>query len=148
LSAALLSSVGFSPWALTTGDFNGDGKIDLAVANAADDSVSVLLQASGGGLPTATAPSYPVERAPSGLAVGDINGDGRTDLVVANRTSGTLSVLLANANGTFRAAVSHPVGGFPSGIATGDFNGDGKVDIAVTSERDANVSVLINLCPL
>ena len=70
------------------------------------------------------------------------------DLVVANRTSGTLSVLLANANGTFRAAVSHPVGGFPSGIATGDFNGDGKVDIAVTSERDANVSVLINLCPL
>ncbi len=79
--------------------------------------------------------------------MGDFNGDGALDLVVANFGSGNVSVLLGNGDGTFRAAVDYGAGSGPRSVAVGDFNGDGKVDLAVANGGSNNVSVLINNTP-
>lgn len=70
---------------------------------------------------------------PLGLAVGDLNGDGKPDLVVANEDQGNVAVLLGNADGTFQAPVTYDLGpnAFTPYVALGDFNNDGKLDVAV-----------------
>jgi hypothetical protein len=70
--------------------------------------------------------------APNGVALGDLNGDGRLDVVVANAdVSGTVAVLLGNGDGTLQKAVTYPAGGYPEFVVLADFNGDGHLDVAV-----------------
>src|SRR5256712_627104 len=78
------------------------------------------------------------------VAVGDINGDGRPDLAVANTNSNNVSVLLGNGDGTFQPARTFGVGNNPFSVAVGDVNGDGRTDLAVANANSNNVSVLIN----
>jgi hypothetical protein len=135
---------------VVVGDFNGDGKLDLAVANGSG-TVRVLLGNGDGTFQTAA--SYAVGLVPLSMAVGDFNGDGQLDLVVANAAvgdspSGTLSVLLGNGDGTFQTAITYGAGtnADPWCAAVGDFNGDGKPDLAVANNASANVAVLLNTC--
>src|SRR5208337_4155421 len=90
-----------------------------------------------------TAVNYAVGGGPRSVAVGDFNGDGKLDLVVANNTSNNVSILLGHGNGTFAAAVNYTVGTAPIFVTTGDFNGDGRQDVVVTNASSNNVSVLI-----
>jgi hypothetical protein len=76
--------------------------------------------------------SYPTDGTPNWVAVGDLNGDGKPDLVTANGI-GDVSVLLGNGDGTFQTAVNYPVASYLSAVAIGDFNGDGKPDLAIGS---------------
>ena len=80
---------------------------------------------------------------PSCIVVDDFNGDRVQDLAVVNFGSATVSVLLGNGDGTFRAAQTFAVGSFPWYIAEGDFNGDGRPDLVVTNHGDSTVSVLL-----
>ncbi len=139
--------VGNDPDAMVTGDFNGDGKLDLAVANDADDTVSILI---GNGdqsfRPAVGRPigiDDPGENGPSAIVAGDFTGDGRLDLAIANYNSGTVSILLGNGDGTFRAPVNYTVGVAPDAIVAQDFNGDGRLDLAVTNQSDNTVSILL-----
>src|SRR5262245_23292815 len=92
-----------------------------------------------------TAPEYPAGAAPQAVAVGDFNGDGHADLVVANATTaGTVSVLRGNGSGQFRRPVSYPAGNSPSAMAVGDLDGDQDLDLAVTNFFTNTVSVLKN----
>ncbi len=85
-------------------------------------------------LPSFLAPvSYPVGTTPVAVATGDFSGDGKPDLVVANRDNSTISVLMNNGDGTFQAAVSYAAGGSPVSVAVGDINGDGKLDIVTAN---------------
>jgi hypothetical protein len=120
--------VGDNPQALVSGDFNGDARSDLAIANTDNDSVTLLLGTADGSFTSGG--SVPVGDGPASIAVGDINGDGKLDLVTANSGSGNLSVLLGNGSGGFTAGPSVPMPGARS-VAVGDFNGDGKLDLAV-----------------
>src|SRR5437870_2358230 len=79
----------------------------------------------------------------SSLAVGDFNGDGQPDLVVANVDSDDVSILLGKGDGDFQSAVTYRTGVHPVFVAVGDFNSDGNFDLAVANETSANVSVLL-----
>jgi hypothetical protein len=124
-----------------TGDFNGDGKLDIAVAAYTDNAADVLLGNGDGSFQAATA--YGVGSGPWGIAVGDFNGDGRLDVVTANRTANSVSVLLGKGDGTFQAAVGYGVGSGPFWVAVADFNGDGKPDLVTANGSSNDVSVLL-----
>src|SRR2546426_457828 len=135
---------GFYPSCVVVADFNGDGKSDLALA--IDSGIAVLLGNGDGTFQAAV--SYRAGSGPTGsgasyLASGDFNGDGKLDLVVANRSSGNVSVLLGNGDGTFQSAVNYDAGIYPQSVAVADFNGDGKLDFAVANFHSGNVSVLL-----
>jgi len=85
-TAAPSPVTGAGPQAIATGDFNRDGKLDLAVANVGAQTVSILL-GNGDGTFTATASSPVTGTAPEGIAVSDLNNDGKLDIVVANHNS-------------------------------------------------------------
>ena len=146
---------------LVTGDFNDDGKVDIAFDNSDGTAppfcpltgcVSVLL-AKGDG--TFTGPvNYPVDGAPpsgsASLAVGDLNGDGNLDLVMASTAGnggcslGCVSILKGNGDGSFQTPIDLSDGvNQPQAVAVGDFNGDGREDIAVAN-GDGTLSVLLN----
>ena len=99
----------------------------------ASNDVSVLLGNGDGTFQSQV--RYAVGTGPSALVAGDFNGDGRTDLAVANYGSNDVSVLLGNGDGTFQNQVRYAVGSSPSSIVAGDFNGDGRTDLAVANSR-------------
>jgi hypothetical protein len=148
-----LPAFGSSPASVAVGDFNGDGKLDLAVtnentgANLGAGTVSVLLGNGDGSFQPAL--DFAAGPNPGPVVVGDFNGDGKLDLVVANNDVGTnamnttISILLGNGDGTFQAAHAFPVGTNPSSLAAADFNGDGKLDLAVANHDTNNVSILL-----
>jgi hypothetical protein len=133
---------GNTPTWVATGDFNRDGKTDLAATNYGDNTVSVLLGNGNGTFQAAV--TYPVGTSPASVVAADVNGDGKPDLVVLNMGSNNVSVLLGNGDGTFQAAVNYPVGNSPFGsVGVGDFNGDGSVGLAVATDFDNTVSILL-----
>jgi hypothetical protein len=139
-------AAGTHPWTIVVGDFNGDGKPDMAVANAvASGVVTVLLGNGSGGFAAAAGSPYAVGSYPRTLAVGDIDGDGKLDLAVANNGSSNITVLMGNGSGGFTPAAGSPVtvGVQPSGISISDFNGDGKADLAVANGYSNDVSILL-----
>jgi hypothetical protein len=134
-------TVGSFPRAVAVGDFNGDGLPDVATAQQLTNTVSVLL---GHGNGTFAQPLvFTASRSdftPSSMAVGDMNGDGRADLVI-NSIGGEdsvvsqLGVLLGNGDGTFGAPIlNNPEGADDGDVALGDFNNDGRLDAAVGGE--------------
>ena len=80
---------------------------------------------------------------PAALATGDVNGDGRSDVIFANVTSNNVSVMLSNANGTLQAAQQFATGAGPRGVAVGDVNNDGKQDLVTANAGSGTVSVLL-----
>ena len=122
---------GTTPNSVAVGDFNGDARPDLAVANYTSNTVSVLLGNGTGGFGAKT--DFAVGTNPYSVAVGDFNGDARPDLAVANHSSNTVSVLLGNGAGGFGAKTDFAVGSFPYSVAVGDFNGDARPDLAVAN---------------
>jgi hypothetical protein len=146
-------AVGGHPQGITTADFNADGLPDIAVTNANDNTVSILVNTITvfHTLTPTFAPqqTFAVGNTPLFAVAADLNGDGRPDLVVSNNAAGTVSVLLnVTAAGapsvTFFPQLTFAVGGGPIPIAVADFNGDGRPDIAVANSNDADVSVLLN----
>ena len=133
--------VGSSPSSLISADFDGDGKVDLAVANSFFSNVSILLGSGTGTF--ATAINYGVGTKPYSVISADFNGDGKVDLATANYTSNDVSILLGSGTGTFVASVNYGVGTNPMSIFSADFNGDGKADLAVTNYNSNNVSILL-----
>jgi hypothetical protein len=132
--------VGMAPSAIVTADFNGDGKADLAVANAGAGNVTVFLGDGKGGF--SSAGTFTAGSNPSALAVGDLNGDGKPDLVVANQGEDTISVLLGDGAGHLTALVSNiPAGPGPAALAIADFNGDGTADVAVADGSSNTVTL-------
>ena len=133
---------GSDPDAIVAGDFTGDGRLDLAVANTDGDTVSVLLGNGDGTFqPQVT---YAVGSGPDAIVAGDFTGDGRLDLAVANCGSNDVSVLLGNGDGTFQPQVDRTRWGRtqpPSWRATSPATA--SLDLAVANYGSNDVSVLL-----
>jgi uncharacterized protein (TIGR03437 family) len=141
--------VGTTPVSIAVGDFGGDGKLDLAVANAGSANVTLLLGDGKGGFSPAPASPFAVGSGPRSLVAADFNGDGALDIAIANSMDGTVSVLLGDGMGGFAPCTGSPfaAGNNPLSVAAADFNGDGKPDVAVANQAGNNVTVLLNVFP-
>lgn len=137
---------GYDVISVAVTDVNGDGTPDIIFTTGSPFSPVALGVLLGNGDGTFQPPvTYPgqISEEPLWVAVADVNGDGKPDMVVSNWTPGTVAVLLGNGDGTFRAPVTYPSGGSnPRGIAVEDVNGDGKLDVLV-ADPSGSVGVLL-----
>jgi Bacterial Ig-like domain (group 3)/FG-GAP-like repeat/FG-GAP repeat len=135
------ATVGSRPQNIVLGDFNNDGRLDLASTNFNGSTISVLLGNGDGSFQPQT--TYATGVSPVAIASGDFNRDGNLDLAVGNANSNTISIFLGNGDGTFLPQQTYAVGNGPQSIAVADFNGDGFLDLAVLNRNDANVTILL-----
>lgn len=122
-------------------DFNGDGKLNLAVANSTSNTVSVLLGNGDGTFQPRV--GHAANSSPRSVLAGDFNGDGKLDLAVSNSGANNVSILLGDGDGTFQPHVDYATGTGPDVMTLGDFNQDGKADLATSNFKSGNTSVLL-----
>jgi hypothetical protein len=121
---------GFLPTSVATGDFNGDGKMDFAVANGGDNNLWLYFGKGDGTFNLPIIRPITLGQSPVWVATADLRGIGKTDLIVVEADSNSVGVFLGNGDGTFtEQKLALP--GSASTLAIGDFNHDGKLDIAV-----------------
>ena len=130
------------PNALANGDFDGDGKEDLAVANMGSNTVSILIGAGEGKFTVKE--SLSVGKSPRAVVAADLDRDGKLDLAVANAASNDVTILLGNGQGNFLAKGSYAVGSNPVALRAIDLDGDGDLDLVTANSGANNASALLN----
>src|SRR5437879_4793373 len=137
-------AAGAGPYSVAAGDVNGDGTLDLVVANSLANSISVLLGNGDGTFQAARTFDAGLGSGPIWVVIADVNGDRKPDILLANQSRNSVGALLRNGDGTFQPVMNFDTGGnFAESIAVGDFNGDGKLDVAVAHFMTNNVTVLL-----
>jgi uncharacterized repeat protein (TIGR01451 family) len=150
-AAAKSYPVGTNPAAIVVGDFNGDGKPDIAVANSVSNNVSILFGNGDGTFQSAV--NFAAGNSPSGIAVGDFNGDGKLDLALFQPgnpgnslpEAGSISILLGNGDGTFQAPKTTALTAFATAMVVADFDLDKKSDLAVSNVDNSTGTLVVSL---
>jgi hypothetical protein len=127
---------------LATGDFNKDGKLDVATTVADSDLMTVMLGDGAGALAAGT--TYATGTDPRHLAVGDMDNDGDPDIAVANHDSNNVSVFINDGTGAFAAKVDYATDTGPVSVSISDLNRNGKADLAVATDT-AKTSTLLGV---
>jgi outer membrane protein assembly factor BamB len=122
----------YHPYALALGDINGDGHLDVVVANLADNNVAILLNDGKGNL---EAPSFIAVDSPSSVALGDLRKLGHQDLVVASNLDTEISVFLNDGEGNLSAPTHYAAGKAPAQVVLVDVNDDGTLDAVTANEK-------------
>lgn len=138
--------VGKGPKWITIADVNQDGKPDLLITNADAGTLSVLLGDGKGSFRPSAGSPFPVGHLPNDIAVGDMNGDGHPDLVIADHQSPYLTILLGDGKGGFQPAPGSPVdvhsNPHPHGVVIGDFSGQRHLDVVTDSWANNQIELL------
>jgi hypothetical protein len=143
LAGPAVFATGSYPMSIVAGDFNRDGKVDLAIANSQGKSMTVLL--SKGSQVLATRVDYATGAGPGGIVAGDWNKDGKLDLATANRYDKTVTIFLNHGDGTFARTSELSLGYEPLGdMAAADLEPNGSTDLAVADYDGRAVSVLLS----
>lgn len=150
--AIVTVGVGTNPRGVAVADLDGDGKQDIVVANQSSNTVSLLRNTSISATPTfATKVDFAVGPLPYDVAIGDVEGDGKPDIVVSNFSGDSVSVLRNTTSGagaftssSLAARVHFAAGDGPYGISVGDLDRDGKPDIVVANTNINTFSALRN----
>ena len=141
--------VGGHPNSVSVSDLNRDGKKDLIVAYSDKSMIAIFVGDGKGSFMQAKGSPFPAGQEPNDIAVGDFNGDGRSDLAVPNHGVKTATVLLGDGKGGFSFAPGSPFSvqsrPHPHGIVAADFNGDKKLDLAVESWGENKVLVMFGI---
>ena len=147
------TAVGFNQsYSTTVGDFNGDGKVDLAftVQDSLSEGVGVALGAGDGTFgtpvlfPTSLQDSSLDKPVPTHIEAFDLGGDGKLDLILTNAEFGTVATLFGAGDGTFSAPTEYASGGYAYGLVLADVNGDGATDAVTANDDFTGVTVLLN----
>jgi FG-GAP-like repeat/Abnormal spindle-like microcephaly-assoc'd, ASPM-SPD-2-Hydin len=133
---------GGPPSSVAVGDFNGDGKLDIAVLYGSSNASVGILLGNGDGTfrPVISTTAGP---GGTGLSIGDFNGDGKLDVAIADDLTNNVDVMLGKGNASFNAPVSYPTGNSPRMVAVADYNGDGHLDLATINYGDQTISILL-----
>lgn len=134
-------ATGLSPRSLAVGDFNGDGRPDIAAANHVSHDVSILLQQPDGSF--APESRFATGMIPLGIVAADLNGDGNLDIATANGGSGDVSVLLGRGDGTFQPELRSPAGNGARTILAVDIDHDAILDLLVAAPGGNGIPLLV-----
>jgi uncharacterized protein (TIGR02145 family) len=147
-------TTGAGPYKVAAGDVDGDGKPDIVVTNFTDNSVSVFRNTSAPGTITTASFGAKIDLAtgtgPIGVAIGDIDGDSKPDLLITNSGSNSVSILKnistsgSISTSSFSNRVDFTTGTSPYLVTIGDINGDDKPDLAVSNSGSSSVSIFRN----
>lgn len=133
------------PLSLAVADVNGDGYLDLLTANSTADAVGVMLGTGQGSFRAVTPYAVGPNSRPFAVAVADVNGDGKLDVLTANSGTGTAGVLLGTGTGSFNTVRTSSTGpaSQPLGLAVADVNGDGHPDLLAATASSPTVCLLL-----
>ncbi|MET0394398.1 MAG: FG-GAP-like repeat-containing protein [Chitinophagaceae bacterium] len=141
-------STGTLTYAIAAGDLNGDGQPDMVSTSITDKKMSVFKNTSvSGTISFAAKTDYTTGDSPYSIAIADMDGDGKPDIIIANYFSNSISIFRnTSAGGTlsFAAKIDFATAGTPQCVAAGDLDGDGKSDLAVVNELFNSVSIFRN----
>ena len=135
---------GVNPSYVIPADLDGDGDVDLASANYAGNTISVVKNNGDGTFSTNVDYTTGSSSNPISITSSDLDGDGDIDLAAANNTNSKVSVFINNGSGVYAAKVDYTTGTNPGSVTTADADGDGDMDLVVANYSSANISVLMN----